>query len=227
MSSPAENINNIHRRIAKAAAQSGRQASEIELLVVSKTWPPDAIREAVECGEIRFGESRLQEAEEKIALLPDKLEWHFIGHIQKNKVKRILQLFPVIHSVDSLDLARRIDRLSAEIGCFPKIFLEVNVAAEASKYGFSPNQLREQFAEILALSRVELLGLMAIPPAVAKPDDARPYFRQVRDLQDELAKTHSHPLPSLSLGMSGDFEIAIEEGSTIIRVGSSIFGSRN
>ena len=226
MNTIADNVQKIRQQIADAAERSGRNASDIELLVVSKTWPAETVKEVIDCGESQLGESRLQEAEEKLPKLPNSVEWHFIGHIQKNKVKRILTLFPVIHSVDSLGLAQRIDRLAAEIGCFPKIFLEVNIAAEASKYGFSPDQLREQFTEILKLERVELQGLMAIPPAVPSPEDARPFFQQVAQLQEELAEAHSHPLTSLSMGMSGDFEIAIEEGSTIVRVGSSIFGKR-
>jgi pyridoxal phosphate enzyme (YggS family) len=227
MSTIAENLSSIKQRIKDAAERSGHQSDEIQLLVVSKTWPAEAVREIVDCGEIRFGESRLQEAEEKLPKLPSKLDWHFIGHLQTNKVKRVLELFPTIHSIDSLKLAQRVDRIAAELGCYPKVFLEVNVATESSKHGFSPNDLRRQFEQILSLERIDLQGLMAIPPAVPKPEDARPYFRQVRELQEELAQEFSVPMLSLSMGMSADFEVAIEEGATIVRVGSHIFGSRS
>jgi len=180
----------------------------------------------VEQGHSLFGESRIQEAEEKIPLLPEGLEWHFIGHIQKNKVRKILGLFSALHSVDSLGLAKRIDVIAGELGVKPKIFLQVNIAAEESKHGFSPTELREQCVEIFALQNVEVQGLMAIPPAVADPVESRPQFAALRELQADIAQANGVALPELSMGMSGDYQIAIEEGSTIVRVGSSIFGQR-
>jgi pyridoxal phosphate enzyme (YggS family) len=226
MNTTTENYRLILKHLHNALLRAERSETDARLLVVSKTWPADALLPLCDLGHRAFGESRLQEAEEKIALLPRGLEWHFIGHIQKNKVRRILQQFGILHGVDSLDLARRIDTIAREISCRPGIFLEINLAAEPSKDGFSPDTLRHEFAEIAKLRQARLLGLMAIPPPCASPEQARPWFRKLRALRDELQSTHGVPLPELSMGMSDDFEVAIEEGSTIVRVGSAIFGSR-
>ena len=185
-----------------------------------------AVREAVAAGQLVFGESRLQEAEPKIALLPGNLHWHFIGRVQRNKVRRILSLFEIIHGVDSFALASHINTIAAETGLFPKIFLQVNVAAEASKGGFDPAILRAELPRLLDLERLEILGLMCIPPEGPDPESARPWFAALRNLRDDLERDSGVPLPCLSMGMSGDFETAIEEGATHIRVGSAIFGHR-
>lgn len=221
-----ENYLRIKQAVADACTAAGRPEGAVKLLAVSKRFPPETILEVIEAGHSQFGESRIQEAEEKLPLLPAGLDWHFIGHIQKNKVRKILTLFQTIHSIDSLGLAKRIDLIAGELGLRPRIFLQVNIANEESKHGFSPDELREQFSGILELRNLEILGLMAIPPAVSDPQDSRPQFRAVRELQEELAKAHDCELPELSMGMSGDFQVAIEEGSTIVRVGSSIFGQR-
>ncbi len=222
----AENYARVRDRMHEALARSGREHDEARLLVVSKTWPPETIQEVVDCGHTLFGESRVQEAEAKIPALGSQLQWHFIGHLQKNKVRKILPLCPVLHSIDSLDLARRVDAVASDLGLFPKVFIQVNLAAESSKFGFGSDALRESFGELLAFERLEILGLMCIPPAVRDADEARPFFRQLRSLQEELATAHDVPMRELSMGMSGDYEVALEEGSTIVRVGSSIFGPR-
>lgn len=222
----ARNYRLILARLHAALRRTGRAENDARLLVVSKTWPADSLRPVCDLGHRAFGESRLQEAAEKIPLLPGDLEWHFIGHIQKNKVRRILGLFGNLHGVDATDLVRRIDTIAREISCRPGLFLEVNLAAEPSKHGFSPEALRAEFAEIGRLRQVRLLGLMAIPPPCDSPEEARPWFRQLRALRDELRDASGLPLPELSMGMSDDFEIAAEEGATIVRVGSAIFGNR-
>lgn len=223
MSHIAENLEVVKGRLAKAAARSGR---EVNLLVVSKTWPVEVVSDAVDAGQVLFGENRLQEGEEKIPNLPHDLEWHFIGGLQRNKIRRVLPLFPVIHSLASMKLARFTNRVAGELGLTSKIYLEVNIGAEESKHGFSPDELRGSLEEMSELTNLDWQGLMCIPPRAATPEDARPWFAKVRELQEELEATSGQKLPGLSMGMSGDFEVAIEEGSTIVRVGSAIFGPR-
>lgn len=223
MSHIAENLEVVKGRLAKAAARSGR---EVNLLVVSKTWPVEVVSDAVNAGQVLFGENRLQEGEEKIPNLPHDLEWHFIGGLQRNKIRRVLPLFPVIHSLASMKLARFTNRVAGELGLTSKIYLEVNIGAEESKHGFSPDELRGSLEEMSELTNLDWQGLMCIPPRAATPEDARPWFAKVRELQEELEATSGQKLPGLSMGMSGDFEVAIEEGSTIVRVGSAIFGPR-
>ena len=223
MSHIAENLEVVKGRLAKAAARSGR---EVNLLVVSKTWPVEVVSDAVDAGQVLFGENRLQEGEEKIPNLPHDLEWHFIGGLQRNKIRRVLPLFPVIHSLASMKLARFTNRVAGELGLTSKIYLEVNIGAEESKHGFSPDELRGSIEEMSELTNLDWQGLMCIPPRAATPEDARPWFAKVRELQEELEATSGQKLPGLSMGMSGDFEVAIEEGSTIVRVGSAIFGPR-
>ncbi len=226
MSELSANLAEIEARIHAACERSHRSRSSVELIAVSKTFPVESIREVAAGGHRVFGESRLQEAELKIPDLPSGLIWHFIGRLQRNKVRRILPLFPVIHAVDSLRLADYMDGVAGELGLFPKVFLQVNLAGEDSKGGFDPALLREQVDELMALQRVEVIGLMAIPPAVEDPELSRPWFVQLRELRDELESRAGVAIPALSMGMSGDFEVAIEEGATHVRVGSSIFGKR-
>ena len=223
MSHIAENLEVVKGRVAEAAARSGRK---VDLLVVSKTWPVEVVSEAVDAGQVLIGENRLQEGEEKIPNLPDGLEWHFIGGLQRNKIRKVLPLFPVIHSISSMKLARFTDRVAGELGLTAKIYLEVNIGAEESKHGFSPDELRGSLEEMSELKHLDWQGLMCLPPRAATPEDARPWFAKVRELQEELEVTSGQKLPGLSMGMSGDFEVAIEEGSTIVRVGSAIFGPR-
>ncbi len=216
MGSVAERLGSVRARVAAACARAGRDPAGVELLAVSKTVAAEVVGEAVAAGQRLFGESRAQEAEAKIPRLPGRLRWHFIGHLQSNKVRRVLPLVEALHGVDSLRLA----------GHVPRVYLEVNLAGEASKHGLRPDELRECLAEVLALPRLEVAGLMAIPPVAAEPEQSRPWFRALRALRDELAARTGVPLPGLSMGMSDDFEVAVEEGATIVRVGSSIFGRR-
>ena len=223
MSDIGTNLEIVREQVAAAAVRSGRS---VDLLVVSKTWPAEVVREAVEAGQRLFGENRLQEGEEKIPALPDDLEWHFIGGLQRNKVRKVLPLFSVVHSLSSMKLVHHTDRIAGELGLKPKVYLEVNIGGEESKHGFTPPEIRESLEEILDLTNLSLQGLMCIPPRVESPEEARPWFAKVRKLQDELEARGGVNLPGLSMGMSGDFEVAIEEGSTIVRVGSAIFGPR-
>jgi PLP dependent protein len=223
MSAIGENLGIIRERVNSVASKIGRK---VELLVVSKTWPAAIVNQAIEAGQVMFGENRLQEGEEKIPALPPHLEWHFIGGLQRNKVRKVLPLFSVIHSISSLKLAGFTNRVAGELGLKPRVFLEVNIGAETSKEGFFPDDLRVGLDEILSMENLDWKGLMCIPPRSETPEDARPWFAKVRELQGELKERSGLRLPELSMGMSGDFEVAIEEGSTIVRVGSAIFGSR-
>lgn len=220
------NLEEIHGRIEAACVRSGRVAGSVELIAVSKTFPVEAIRSAVVCGQLVFGESRQQEAEPKVVALPAGLDWHFIGRVQSNKVRKILPWFRTIHAVDSVKLARYADGVAADLGIHPKVFLQVNVGGEESKGGFEPEELDEAMNELLAVRRLEIQGLMTIPPAGPDAESARKWFAALRGLRDRLQSKHGISLPCLSMGMSGDYEVAIEEGATHVRVGSAIFGKR-
>ena len=222
----AENFSAIRQRIADACSRSGRGEDAAQLLAVSKTFPAETVRAAVEAGQQAFGENRVQEAEGKIPQLPEKLEWHLIGHLQKNKIRKALPLFPVIHSIDSLQLAQQVDRIAGELGLFPKVYVQVNIANDSAKFGFSESQVAEQLDTLLDLERLEIQGLMTIPAFTAEAEDSRKFFSGLRELRDQLEVKAGIPLPGLSMGMSHDFEVAIEEGATIVRVGSSLFGKR-
>ena len=227
MTEISERLQAIHERMKSACTRAGRESASVELLAVSKTFPVDDIREAVEAGQQLFGENRVQEVIANAPRLPESLRWHLIGHLQSNKVRKILPLVEAIHGVTSLDLARDIQRVGGELGLFPKVYLEVNLAAESTKHGFTPAALREGGVEaLLACDRLRLEGLMCIPPFDPNPEATRPYFAELRALRDDLSKLGGAPLPGLSMGMSHDFETAIEEGATIVRVGSAIFGGR-
>ena len=227
MSMLAENLENVRAAIVNAAARAGRDASEVELVAVSKTHPPESVHEALDAGQLLFGESRVQEARAKIPMLPGRARWHFIGHLQKNKVRHALPIFELFHGIDSLELARDVDRIAEEAGAFPKVLLEVNVAGEASKFGFTPERVRAQLEELLALNRVQIEGLMTIAPFAPEAEPSRKHFAALRELRDRLQTEFRVPLPRLSMGMSGDFTVAIEEGATLVRVGTAIFGKRS
>jgi len=222
----AENLARIRAKIAEAAARCGRRPEEVTLVAVSKSHGPEAVREAFEAGQILFGENRVQEGRAKAEVLPNTIRWHLIGHLQSNKVRQALGTFERIQGVDTVKLARDINRIGGELGLFPKILLEVNVAGEGSKFGFEPEALRVSMEEILRLERVTVEGLMTIPPYSETPEDSRRHFATLRELRDRLAKEFNVPLPELSMGMSGDFSLAIEEGATIVRVGTALFGER-
>lgn len=222
----AANLEQVRAQIAHAAEKAGRAPGEIELVAVSKKQDAEKIHAAFTAGQSIFGESRVQEARVKIPQLPGAARWHFIGHLQKNKIRHALPLFEFFHSIDSLDLAREVDRIASEEGMRPRVLLEVNVGGEGSKIGFAPEKLREQMEELLAVGRLSIEGLMAIPPFAQDAEEARPYFVTLRKLRDKLEEEFDLQLPQLSMGMSGDFQIAIEEGATMVRVGTAIFGSR-
>ncbi len=222
----AENVALVKERIAEAARHAGRKAGDVRLVAVSKAHGPEAILEAVRAGQLLFGENRVQEACSKIPLSPSSAEWHFIGHLQKNKAKQAAMTFEVIQSVDSFDLALALNNALAELALRKRVLLEVNVAGESTKFGFAPDQLRAQLEKLAALDRLEIEGLMCIPPFTPKPELARPYFERLRVLREELEAEVGFGLPELSMGMSHDFEQAILEGATIVRVGTAIFGER-
>ena len=212
--------------VAEAARRAGRDPASVRLVAVSKTHPAAAVAEAASTGQRIFGESRVQEARDKIPACPPGLDWHFIGHLQKNKVRQALPLFSFFHSIDSKALAGAMDRIAGETGKEVEGLLEVNVSGEETKHGFTPDELRREFAALGKLPHLRIRGLMTMAPYSENPEDARPVFRALRQLRDELQSAHGHPLPELSMGMSGDFIPAIGEGATLVRVGSSIFGAR-
>jgi PLP dependent protein len=222
----SENLSKVFSAISDSARQAGRSPESVSLIAVSKTHPVEVIQEAVDAGQLIFGENRVQEAQPKISALPAKLHWHLIGHLQSNKVRLALPLFELIHGVDSLELLAHIDRVAGDLGLFPRVLLQVNVAGEASKFGFAPGKLLALVEEIVKFDRVQIEGLMTIPPLAPAPEHSRRYFVTLRELRDKLATECRFPLPQLSMGMSNDFRVAIEEGATMVRVGTAIFGER-
>lgn len=222
----AVKLESTRKRIAAAAERAGRRPESVRLVAVSKTHPAEAVIAATAAGQRVFGESRVQEAREKIPACPAGLEWHFIGHLQKNKVRQALPLFTTFHSIDSMPLAQAMDRIAGETGRTVDGLVELNVSGEDTKHGFSPEELHAAFAGLTALPHLRIRGLMTMAPYSDNPEDARPVFRKLRELRDELQEKFGHPLPELSMGMSGDFDPAIEEGATLVRVGTSIFGTR-
>jgi pyridoxal phosphate enzyme (YggS family) len=226
MSSIAENLDRVREQIATAATKSGRSTTDVELVAITKTHPAERVHEAVEAGQTLFGESRVQEARAKIPELPSNIRWHFVGHLQKNKVRLALSLFEMIHSVDSLLLAQDINRIAEEEGSYPRVLLEVNMAGEGSKFGFGPDQLRGQMEALLALPRLSIEGLMCIPPLAVESEGSRKFFVEIRELRNSLEKEFSVRLPQLSMGMTQDYAVGIEEGATLVRVGTAIFGER-
>ena len=222
----AENLERVRGQITQAAAKAGRSANDVELVAITKTHPAEKVREAVEAGHTLFGESRVQEARAKIPELPSNLRWHFVGHLQKNKIRHALPLFELFHGVDSLALAQEINRIAAEEGMHPRILLEINVAEEGSKFGFKPESLRAEMESLLTLPRLSIEGLMCIPPLADEAEASRKYFVQLRELRDSLEKEFDLTLPHLSMGMTNDFPVAVEEGATLVRVGTAIFGER-
>ena len=222
----AENLELIRQRLHAACTRAGRDAGSVTLLAVAKGHPPETIQEAVAAGQLFFGENKVQEARAKIPLSPGKARWHFIGHLQSNKVREAVELFEMIQGVDSLAIAAEISKRAEQAGKTMPILLEVNVAGEASKFGYKPETLLTELTALNQLPRIEIHGLMAIPPYTPVPEKARPAFQRLRELKGACEKLLGVPLPHLSMGMSGDFEVAIEEGATIVRVGTALFGPR-
>ncbi len=222
----AGHLERVRGQIAEAAEKSGRSPGDVELVAVSKAHPAEKVQAAAEAGQMLFGESRVQEARLKIPLLPSRLRWHFIGHLQKNKIRHALPLFELFHGIDSLALAQDMQRIADEEGIRPRILLEVNLAGEASKHGFSADGLGRDLETILSLGRLSVEGLMTIPPLSPEAEMSRRYFVALRELRDQLEADFNLRLPQLSMGMSADYPIAIEEGATLVRVGTAIFGER-
>jgi PLP dependent protein len=230
--SVATNIASIQERIVTAARRAGRNADEVALMAVSKTQPPERIREAYEAGQRLLGENRVQEFAVKAEALHDlqDAEWHMIGHLQTNKAAKTAELFSAVDSVDSLKLAEKLDAAARQFGRKLDVLIEINVGGEAAKSGVAPHSSALEEL-LLAAPRLEALvfrGLMTVPPFTEDPEGARPYFRKLRQLRDAIAarKLSAVAMEQLSMGMSHDFEVAIEEGSTCVRVGTAIFGER-
>ena len=192
-----------------------------------KRMMPRKCAPAHEAGQTLFGESRVQEARAKIPELPSSLRWHFVGHLQKNKIRHALPLFELFHGIDSLDLARDLNRVAEEEGMHPRILLEVNVAGEGSKFGFKPETVRQEMEQLLSLNRLSIEGLMTIPPLAEEAEASRKFFVDLRELRDALETEFNMKLPQLSMGMTNDFVVAVEEGATLVRVGTAIFGERS
>jgi len=223
----ATNLARVRERIAQSAERIGRRADEITLVGVSKTFPVEAIRAAFEAGLRHFGENRVQEMQEKRPKLSDlDITWHFIGHLQSNKARLAVQLFDRIASVDSLSLAQKLDSAAGELGKRLPVLIEVHVGGEATKSGAGEADLRTLAETIAALPHLDLHGLMTVPPYREDPEAVRPYFRKLRELRDGLSQRLGRRLVALSMGMSHDFEVAIEEGATEIRPGTALFGAR-
>jgi PLP dependent protein len=227
----ASNIQSVKERIAAAAAACGRSAEKITLLAVTKTVPRESISQAAEAGVQKFGENRVQEAEGKILYLRElsALEWHLVGHLQANKARRAAELFDVIHSIDSTKIAAKLSQACLEIGKTLSVLLQVDLAGEETKFGAAPDQVQEIVEAVSNLPRLRLDGLMMIPPFFENPERTRPFFARLRELRESLESRQPGCLGQrhLSMGMSHDFEAAVREGATIVRIGTAIFGERH
>ena len=221
-----DRLTRIQERMAAACARAGRRSDEVQLIAVSKTYGSERVREAAECGLRIFGENKVQEAEVKVPECPGNLSWHLVGHLQSNKAGRAAALFDQIHSVDSLKLLQRIEAAAAVEGKRLPVLLEINVSGEGSKFGLRPDAAVEVLQHAGELEYAQIVGLMTMPPLTAEAEKARTHFRRLRELRDKWSVELSVALPELSMGMSHDFEIAIEEGATWIRVGTALFGER-
>jgi pyridoxal phosphate enzyme (YggS family) len=220
----------IRQRIDAAAQAAGRDPSSIRLVAVSKTFPVESVRDAWRAGHRDFGENRVQEALQKISASADlEIRWHLLGHLQTNKARKAAAAFATIQSVDSVELLDKLDRAAAEAGISPELLVQVDLAREATKFGAPPDEVRRILAAAVRCTAARVTGLMTLPPVPDTPEDARPWFRQLRDLRDRWLDDGVPPpmLQELSMGMSQDFEVGVEEGATIVRVGTAIFGSRH
>jgi len=220
-----DNIKNLKTRIEIAAAKAERNPDEVTVVAVAKTVPIPRIEEAIGCGIRIIGENRVQEASQKFSVLGNRVDWHMVGHLQTNKVKEALKIFTMIQSLDSLRLAQEIDRRATRrVDCL----IEVNTSKEPSKFGILPEKLFDFYETLKGLQNIKVLGLMTIGPgwAIQDPEASRPCFSMLRDLRDELSQEFDQPFPVLSMGMTSDFEVAVETGSNMIRIGTAIFGPR-
>jgi hypothetical protein len=222
----AANLQAVQQRIAAACARTGRDSNSVTLVTVSKGHPAEVVRAMADLGVSLFGENRVQEAKIKIGQCPSRLQWHLIGHLQSNKCRDAVHFFAMIQSVDSLALAREINKWAEKSAKTMPVLLEVNVAGESSKFGYSPENVLLELKEINALPKIEVHGLMTVAPWTPEAEKVRPVFRRLGELKSQCEEILGAPLPHLSMGMSGDFEVAVEEGATMIRVGSAILGPR-
>lgn len=221
-----DNLSSIQERIQTACQHAGRDPASVTLLAVTKGQPPEVVNEAAKLGLTLFGENKVQEAKAKIPLCSGRLRWQMIGHLQTNKCRDAVELFEMIQSVDSLRVAEEISKRAEQAAKTLPILLEINLAGEASKFGYAPEKLTEELMRINALPRIEIQGLMTLPPWDDNPEKVRPVFRRMRELKERCEQILGAPLRHLSMGMSGDFEVAVEEGATIVRVGTALFGPR-
>jgi PLP dependent protein len=225
----AERLTEVRTRIDTAARSVGREPSSIRLVAVSKTFPLDLVREAYTAEQRDFGENRVQEALAKVDKTRElDIRWHLLGHLQSNKAKRAASAFAMIHSIDSLELLLTIDAAAAGAGAKPALLVQVDLAGEATKFGLRPEEVPPLLEAAASLRAAEVVGLMILPPYSKNPEDSRPWFKRLRALRDEwlASGVPDHMLRELSMGMSGDFEVAIQEGATMVRVGTAIFGKR-
>lgn len=224
-----ENLEEVEKRIQAACLRAGRKRSEVTLIAVSKTKPVSMLQEAYDSGIREFGENKVQEMMDKYDALPDDIHWHMIGHLQRNKVKYLIGKAHLIHSVDSLRLAEEISAQSVKHNVVTDILIEVNIAGEATKFGTSKEEAAALVEEVSKLPNIHICGLMTIAPFVENPEDNRTYFRQIRELSVDIGekKMDNVDMRILSMGMTGDYEVAIEEGATMVRVGTGIFGERH
>ena len=226
MANIAENLTQVQQRITAACNRAGRSRREVQLVAVGKKFTPEVIREAADAGLTLFGENRIQEAKIKIPDCPGHLRWHYIGNLQTNKCREAVALFEMIHAVDSLRLAEELNKRCEQAAKVMPILLEVNVSGEGSKHGFTPGEVVEAMEAFFDFPQLELHGLMTMAPFSRQPESARPFFQKLREVKRACEDKLDAPLPELSMGMSGDFEIAIEEGATLIRLGTTLFGPR-
>ena len=217
----------IEQEIRDAEKRAGRPENSAKLVAVSKTFPAEDVKECYDAGQRIFGENKVQEALGKKEVLPADIDWHLIGPLQRNKVRKALGNFSLIHSVDSMRLAETMDRVAGEMGLVQRILLEVNLGLEESKFGFEEDTVKHGWEELASFRNLKIEGLMCIPPFTDNPEDSRPYFQRLAQLKADLENTYSISLPELSMGMSHDFRLAIEEGATLVRVGSLLFGNRS
>lgn len=224
-----DNFREVKQRIEEACRRSGRDPKEVTLIAVSKTKPVEMLQEAYDFGTRIFGENKVQELTDKYEQMPKDIHWHLIGHLQRNKVKYIIDKVDLIHSVDSLRLAETIDKEAQKHGLIANILIEVNVAGEESKFGLAPEEVGEFVDQLAGFSHIKVCGLMTIAPFVENPEENRPYFQRLRKLSVDIAakKVNNVTMSILSMGMTNDYEVAVEEGATMVRVGTGLFGARN
>ncbi len=220
------NLESVRSQITAACARAGRPADTVCLLAVSKTYGPEFVRAAAACGQSCFGENRVQEAAAKIPECSERLQWHLIGHLQSNKAAQAARLFDWVHSIDSIKLLEALDRHAADAGRTLQILIQVSVSGERAKSGLAPEEVPALLERANDLHQVEVRGLMTIPPLSEDPEKARPFFRRLRELREEWERSLGIELPELSMGMTHDLVVAIEEGATMVRVGTGIFGAR-